>query len=100
MPSTRSAASPYPAAQGLALHGSTLFVADSGNGRVAVWEATPRLRYSRSIGGKGCAAGQLLRPSGLALAATLSPGGRGSIGGGFCGRGEQDSARVRVRNTY
>lgn len=56
--------------QGLALHGSTLFVADSGNGRVAVWEATPRLRYSRSIGGKGCAAGQLLRPSGLALDAT------------------------------
>jgi hypothetical protein len=70
VPSTRSAACPYPAAQGLALHGSTLFVADSGNGRVAVWEATPRLRYSRSIGGKGCAAGQLLRPSGLALDAT------------------------------
>ena len=32
-----------------------------------MWEATPRLRYRRSIGGKGCAEGQLLRPSGLAL---------------------------------
>lgn len=57
----------YLPAQGLALHGSTLFVADSGNGRIAVWEATPRLRYRSSIGSKGSGEGQLLRPSGLAL---------------------------------
>ena len=53
--------------QGLALHGSTLFVADSGNGRVAVWDATPTLRYRSSIGSKGSGEGQLLRPSGLAV---------------------------------
>jgi len=53
--------------QGLALHGSTLFVADSGNGRIAVWDATPCLRYRRSIGCKGSGDGQLLRPSGLAV---------------------------------
>ena len=42
--------------QGLALHGETLFIADSGNGRVAVWDATPRLRYRRSIGCKAASA--------------------------------------------
>ena len=53
--------------QGLALHGETLFIADSGNGRVAVWDATPTLHYRSSIGSKGSGEGQLLRPSGLAV---------------------------------
>ena len=47
--------------------GSTLFIADSGNCRVAVWDTAPALRYRYSIGRRGSGDGQLLRPSGLAV---------------------------------
>ena len=63
--------------------GSTLFIADSGNCRVAVWDTAPALRYRYSIGRRGSGDGQLLRPSGLAVV------GRPCLGHGHPGLADE-----------